>query len=124
MSKKTRPPSAPNPGWFPKGRSANPGGRKAGSGAAKASAFEVLVDTTVTVTGPDGITREITTKEALQWRIYQDALAGNPRAIRQVLKWIKKREAWLAKHRPVRLVNAIYESPDPDNVDAALLLLG
>jgi len=53
-----------NRGWFPKGRSANPGGRPAGSGAPQASAFEVLVDGMLTVTGPGGITREITTKEA------------------------------------------------------------
>ncbi len=122
MSKKST--RKTNPGWFRKGRSGNPGGRPAGSGVAEASPFEVLVDTTVTVTGPDGIIREITTKEALQLRIYQDALAGKPKAFRQVLKWMQKRDAWLAKRRPVRVVSASHKSPDPGNADAALLLLG
>jgi hypothetical protein len=47
-------------------------------------------------------------------------------AQREVLKWILKREAWLAKHAPKtswpRIKRLI--SPDPDNADAALLLLG
>jgi hypothetical protein len=47
-------------------------------------------------------------------------------AVREVLKWIIKREAWLAKHGPRASQPAItsYISPDPDNADAALLLLG
>jgi hypothetical protein len=32
-------------------------------------------------------------EEALQHRIYQDALAGKGMAQRQVMKWIAKREA-------------------------------
>ena len=47
-------------------------------------------------------------------------------AQREVLKWIMKREAWLAKHAPKTSWPAItrHISPDPDNADAALLLLG
>jgi hypothetical protein len=47
-------------------------------------------------------------------------------AMREVVKWIMKRELWLQKQAfstsqpaPTRRI-----SPDPDNADAALLLLG
>jgi hypothetical protein len=45
---------------------------------------------------------------------------------REVLKWIMKREVWLAKHAPQPSRSKItrHISPDPDNADAALLLLG
>jgi hypothetical protein len=73
-----------------------------------------------------GIAREITVEEALQQRTYQDALAGKRVAQREVLKWIAKREAWLVKHAPKASRPAVtrHVSPDPDNADAALLLLG
>src|ERR1035437_6822783 len=47
-------------------------------------------------------------------------------AQREVLKSIQKREAWLAKHAPKTSWPPIKRliSPDPDNADAALLLLG
>jgi hypothetical protein len=47
-------------------------------------------------------------------------------AQRKVLKWMVKREAWLAKHGPKAPRRAItcHMSPDPDNADAAVLLLG
>ena len=47
-------------------------------------------------------------------------------AQREVLKWIMKREAWLAKHAPKAPwpASTRHISPDPDNADAALLLLG
>ena len=41
--------SKPNPGWFRKGRSGNPGGRPTSSRASEASAFEVLLEKTLTV---------------------------------------------------------------------------
>jgi hypothetical protein len=125
VSKKSRSPSAPNPGWFPKGRSGNLRGRPISSPAPKPSAFEVLVERTLTVADHGG-TREITMEEALQQRTYQDALAGKGMAMREVVKWIIKREAWLAKHTPEasRPTATRHISPDPDNADAALLLLG
>jgi hypothetical protein len=84
-----------------------------------------VVEKTLTVTHR-GIAREITLKEALEQRTYNDALAGNGMAQREVLKWIVKREAWLEKHAPRSSRPAITRriSPDPDNADAALLLLG
>jgi len=43
-------------------------------------------------------------------------------AIREVVKWILKREAWLAKNTPEQSPLPFLISPDPDNADAALLL--
>ena len=64
-------------------------------------------------------------EEALQQRTYQDALAGKRMAMREVVKWIMKREAWFAKHAPPLRQRSRYKSsPDPDNADAALVLLG
>jgi hypothetical protein len=84
-----------------------------------------VVDKTLTVTH-QGTTREITMEEALQQRTYRDAVAGKRMAQREVLKWIQKREAWLAEHAPKAAWQPIerLSSPDPDNADAALLLLG
>jgi hypothetical protein len=82
------------------------------------------LDKKLTVTKGDK-TREITMEEALQRRTYQDALAGKRTAMREVIKWIKVREAWFAKHTPpMRQEVTIKTSLDPDNADAALVLLG
>ena len=125
MSKKPRSKGTSNPTWYPKGHSGNPGGRPPTSRAPQPSAFDIVIDKTLSVM-LDGIAREIGVEEALQQRIYQDALAGDVIAQRQVLRWIVKREAWLAKHGPKASRPAItrHISPDPDNADAALLLLG
>jgi hypothetical protein len=64
-----------NPGWFSKGSSPNPGGRPTASPAPQASAFEVLVEKTLTVTDRAG-TREITMEEALQQQTYHRTKAG------------------------------------------------
>ena len=114
-----------NRGWFRKGRSGNPGGRPSTSRRSQASAFDVVVERTLTVSHHGG-TREITVEEALQQRTYRDAVAGKRMAQREVLKWIMKREAWLAKHAPKASPRPIthHISPDPDNADAALQLLG
>jgi hypothetical protein len=125
MSGKSESSKTRNPGWFSKGSSPNPGGRPRASRAPQSSAFDIVMDKTLTVTR-HGIAREITVEEALQQRTYQDALAGKSMAQRQVLKWIAKREAWLVKRAPKASWPKIkrHISPDPDNVDAALLLLG
>jgi hypothetical protein len=114
-----------NRGWFRKGRSGNPGGRPSTSRRSQASAFDVVVERTLTVSHHGG-TREITVEEALQQRTYRNAVAGERMAQREVLKWIMKREAWLARHTPRASPSQItrHISPDPDNADAALLLLG
>jgi Family of unknown function (DUF5681) len=112
-----------NPGWFPKGRSGNPNGRPKDSRVPKPSAFEVLMDKTLAVTDRGGGTRQITVEEALQQRTFQDALEGKRMAMRTVIEWIKKRQAWLAKHEP-KAPTPLRISYDPDNADAALVLLG
>src|SRR5258706_7339776 len=125
MSGKSGSRKTPNPGWFSKGSSPNPGGRPAASPAPQPSVFEVLLEKTLTVTDRNG-TRKITIEEALQLQTYERALAGVLMAVRDILKWIMRRDAWLAKNAPKASPPAItrHISPDPDNADAALLLLG
>jgi uncharacterized protein DUF5681 len=109
-------PAKPNGGWFCKGRSGNPGGRPTASRGPRASAFDVLLEKTLTVPHHGG-TREITVEEGVQQRTYRDALAGKRMAQREVSKWIAKREAWLAKHAPrasPRKITLHGGSPDPD----------
>ena len=125
MNKKSSSGAKPNPGWFPKGHCGNPGGRPSISRPSQGSALDVPVEKTLTVTH-HGATREITVEEALRQGTYRDAVAGKSMAQREVAKWIMKREAWLAKQSPRTSWPAItrHISPDPDNADAALLLLG
>jgi hypothetical protein len=67
-------------------------------------------------------------EEALQLRTYQDALAGNRAARREVLKMIAKREKAMADRglRAQRAMPSVTKklSPDPRNADAAMCLLG
>ncbi len=126
MTNKPRSRSKANPGWFPKGHSGNIKGRPTGSRSLKkGSALDIVLEKTLTVRDKGG-TREITMEEALQQRTYQDALKGKRMAIREVLKWIQEREAWLARHAPEPPPQGftIGPAPDPDNADAALVLLG
>ncbi len=114
-----------NPGWFRKGRSGNPGGRPTAPRSSQGSAFDIVVERTLTIADRGGA-REITMEEALQQRTYRDAVEGKRMAMREVVKWILKREVWLAKHAPKASWQPIerHISPDPDNADAGLLLLG
>ena len=124
MSKKSRKGVTSNPAWYGKGQSGNLGGRPK-SRAPRSSAFDIVVEKTIVETY-HGIAREISAEEALQQRTYQDAMAGKGMAIRTVLKWMEKRDAWLEKHAPQATVPAAVTSrisPDPDNADTALLLL-
>ena len=113
-------------GRFQKGQSGNPKGRpKKPPAQPRPSAIDVVIDRTLTLMR-DGVPREITMEEALQHRTYQDAIAGKRMAEREVLKWIRKREAWFAKEATPKTQIPIEwkTSPDPDNADAALLILG
>ena len=125
MNKKSPSGAKPNPGWFRKGQSGNSKGRPSASRPPRASALDVIVGKTLTVAQGGG-TREITVEEALQQRTYRDAVAGKRMAQREILKWIVKREAWLVKHGSKASWPVIMRhiSPDPDNADAALQLLG
>ena len=124
MSKKSRSGKKPNSGWFRKGRSGNPSGRPKSSRTSRASAFDIVLEKTLTVPHHGG-TREIDMEEAIQQRTYRDAIVGKRMAMREVAKWIMKNEAWLAKHVPETRWPEVkrYISPDPDNADAALVLL-
>ncbi len=125
MNKKSRSGAKPNPGWFRKGQSGNSNGRPTASRASQTSAFDIVMEKTLIV-AHQGATREITVEEALRQRTYRDVVAGKRMAQREVLKWIMKREAWLGKHasHAPRSTITRHISPDPDNADAALLLLG
>jgi hypothetical protein len=117
-------------GQFQKGRSGNPKGRPRKPSAlpdATRSAFEIVLEKRVTVTQA-GVDQELSLQEALQFRTYQDALAGDRAARREVLKMIAKREKAMADSGLLtpRTMPSVAEkvSPDPRNADAAMCLLG
>jgi hypothetical protein len=112
----------PESGRFPKGTSGNPKGRPKSRLASAVSAFDIIMDRTLTVT-QGGKPREVTVEEALQHRTYQEAVNGNRAAQREVLKMIAKREKWLATRRPRPGIKLLMEPTDPDNANEALLLL-
>jgi Family of unknown function (DUF5681) len=121
---------SPRTGRFQKGHSGNPKGRPRKQHAlpdAIRSAFEIVLEKRVTVTQA-GIDQELSVKEALQLRTYQDALAGNRAARREVLKMIAKREQAMAatELQTQRTMPSVTRkvSPDPRNADAAMCLLG
>jgi hypothetical protein len=109
---------------FRKGHSGNPRGRPRKQPDARPSAFDVVIDRTLTIV-QDGVPREVTVDEALQHKTYQDAIAGNRAARREVLKMIAKREkAITEKTPPANPVEVHKEGEDPRNADEALLILG
>ena len=119
---------SPRTGQFQKGQSGNPKGRPRKQIAppdATRSAFEIVFEKRVTVT-QGGVDQELSVEEALQLRTYQDALAGNRAAQREVLKMIAKREKAIGGQRTAN--NAVgttkMESTEPRNADAAMCLLG
>jgi Family of unknown function (DUF5681) len=121
---------SPRTGRFQKGHSGNLNGRPRKPRVlleAPRSAFEIVLEKRVTVTRA-GIDQELSVEEALQLRTYQDALAGNRTARREVLKMIAKREKAMADRglRTPRAMSAVTGevSPDPRNADAAMCLLG
>lgn len=124
MSRTAGPNSPPEASRFAKGRSGNPKGRPKAGKAKITSAFDIVIDKLLTVT-QGGVTREVTVEEALQHQTYQAAIAGNRAARREVLKMIAKREQYLAAQKgpSVRKIEMRHEV-DPDNADAALLILG
>ena len=109
---------------FRKGQSGNPRGRPRKQPDPQSSAFDVVIDRTLTIV-QDGVPREVTVDEALQHKTYQDAIAGNRAARHAVLKMIAKREQAIAQKAPRgdRVRSRILES-DPKTADDALLILG
>jgi uncharacterized protein DUF5681 len=118
---------SPQTGRFQKGHSGNPKGRPRKQSAppdATRSAFEIVFEKRVTVT-QGGVDRELSVEEALQLRIYQDALAGKRRALRTVLKMIAKREKAIAANgQGIMPFITSKKEMDPRNADAAMRLLG
>lgn len=122
VAKSNDPPAATR---FRKGQSGNPKGRPRKAKAVSSSAFDVIVDRTLTVTR-DGVVSEVSVEEALLHRTYQDAIAGKRLARREVLKMIAKREKARADRDGKRSpkIERLYETVDPRNANTALLLLG
>lgn len=123
-----QPPTKPaNTGRFQKGKSGNPKGRPRGSSkpTSSASVLDVIVDKTLSITR-DGAETEVTVEEALQHKTYQQAIAGNRMARREVMKMILKREEALLKKAPRREFRKITQviEQDPDNANDALVILG
>jgi hypothetical protein len=83
-----------------------------------------VIDRTLTVT-QDGKPRELTMEEALQHSTYQAAIKGNRSARREVLKMIAKREQYLVSRQDTQAARYEFRTEiDPENADAALLILG
>jgi hypothetical protein len=124
VSRSVGPGRPPAGSRFRKGQSGNPKGRPKAPAAKPASAFDIVIDRTLPVT-QGGVPRELTVEEALQHRTYQDAVAGNRAARREVLKMIEKREQYLAKHGGTPAPRfELRREIDPENADAAMLILG
>ena len=109
---------------FAKGKSGNPKGRPRKPPPAPISAFDIVIDRTLTIT-QNGQPREVTIDEALQHRTYQEALAGSRPARREILRMIAKREKALAANFvPPTGVEVRHEREDPTNAEQALCILG
>lgn len=109
---------------FRKGVSGNPKGRPRKRPEPPKSAFAIVLERTLEVR-QGGTARELTIEEALQQRTYEDALAGNRAARREVLKMIAKREKWLAARAPGDAgLELRMEWADPTNANEAVMLLG
>jgi hypothetical protein len=109
---------------FQKGQSGNPRGRPRRQTEDRVSAFDVVIDRMLTIV-QGGAQREVTVDEALQHKTYQDAIAGNRPARREVLKMIARREQAITERAPpASSVQVSKEGPDPRNADEALLILG
>src|SRR5262245_54986416 len=117
---------SPRTGRFLKGYSGNPKGRPRKQTPpvdVPRSAFEIVFNKRVTVT-QGGVERELTVEEALQLRIYEDALSGKRAAVREILKMIAKREKAIEdRGQRLPLITRKTET-GPRNADAAMCLLG
>ena len=92
------------------------------------SSLDVLLDKTLTIQ-QNGQTREVTTEEALNWIIYQDALEGKIGAVRKIVKMIQEYEAALEKKYPPKPKSPPESKMEmidlgSHHADEALLILG
>lgn len=113
-------------GRFQKGQSGNPAGRPKAR-RPHVSAFDIVFDKTLTMT-QNGVERELSVDEALEFKTYQAALKGSKMAVRAVLKMIEKREVALAeraaRHAPVHKPNPMRVIYDTESADEAMRILG
>ena len=107
---------------FAKGQSGNPKGRPRARPPQTASAFDILLDRSLTLTQA-GVARAMTVDEALQHKIYEQAVAGKRMAVRVILKMIAKREKALAAKAPPAAPIRLCERQDPANAYDALQIL-
>jgi hypothetical protein len=112
-------------GRFAKGQSGNPRGRPRKTQATPApSAFDIILERTLTLK-QDGVVRQVTVDEALQQKIYQDAIAGSRLAARTILRMIAKREkARAVKKVQLNKIDIRIQHADRGDADEALRVLG
>ena len=115
--------STPHAGRFAKGASGNPKGRPRNAKATTASAFDIVIDRTLTVL-QNGRSRQITIDEALQQKTYHEAIAGSRMAQRAVMKMVEKRDAASTAKHPPRVSYEFVVEVDCGTANAALVLLG
>ena len=89
MSKKSRSRSARNPGHFPADHCGNRKGRPKGTLAKPASVFDVLLEKTLTVTGPGGRQREMTIEEATHFFQHPTHIVGQFAKIKTMTHGVK-----------------------------------
>lgn len=109
-------------GRFVKGVSGNPKGRPRKPQQPVVSAFDIVIDRTLTIR-QGGIPREVTVDEALQHKTYQDAVSGSRAARREILKMIDKRERARASKAPPARAVEIRKQHAVRDVNAALEIL-
>ena len=108
---------------FKKGRSGNPKGRPKSRSKLTSSAYDVILNRTLTIT-ENKRQREATVEEALQFKTLHQALAGNRMAQREVFKMIAEREAALAKRQSSKPISSSITCQfEPTNALKALQLL-
>jgi Family of unknown function (DUF5681) len=125
MSQSVGPGRPPRHSHFKKGQSGNQKGRPKSKKEPAGSAFDIVLDKTLTVM-KDGVPRELTVAETLQHQMYQKAIEGSRRAQQKIFEMIRKREEYLAnqKSRTTPAVDVRFEPEDPDNANQAMLILG
>ena len=73
----------------------------------------------------NGIERELSLQEAIQRRLFQDAMQGRRLSQREVVKWIIKREKAIpTRKKATGALRVKTEADDPSNIDDALVILG
>ena len=109
---------------FRKGQSGNKNGRPKKRRAEEPSAFDIIINRTLTVE-QHGEQHELPLDEALDHKTFEAAMAGDNKACREVLKWIVRREEYVNKKRKIpEWPGFRFEHHDPTNNFEAMKLLG